>query len=100
MGAEKKAQMAISEFEYALDSGDGDAAIATGREILDMLHGARSTVHSLCMEVRHLELTNEEREAITSLCYFTEQPDQKDAVIARYAAATLRGLLSRTHKKA
>lgn len=100
MGAEKKAQMAMSEFESALDDGDGDgdAAIATGREILDMIHGARATIHSLCAEVRHLELTSEERDAITSLCYFTEQPDQKDAAVAKYAAATLRGLLARTKR--
>jgi hypothetical protein len=98
MGAEKKAQMLMGEFESALDDNDGDAVLATGREILEMLRDERSAVHKLYMEIRHLELTREEREAITSLCYFTEQPDQKDDVMAKYAAATLRGLLSRTKK--
>ena len=92
MGAEKKAQMAMSEFESALDDGDGAAALATGREILDMLHSARSTIHSLGVKTRQLELTDAEREAIAvaAAAYADDHGER--------FAATLRSLLERTKR--
>jgi hypothetical protein len=96
MGMEKKFQMLRGEFETAIQEDDADGVLAVAPQILEELDAYRDTAHKYAVESRHLELTSEERRAIELLCYFTEQPDQKDDAMAKYAAATLRGLLART----
>ena len=99
MGVEKKFQMLRAEFEAAIEDCDDALLLNLAPQILEELDAYRNIAHKYAMETRHLELTREERDAITSLCYFTEQPDQKDEEIAKYAAATLRGLLARRKEK-
>lgn len=96
MGVEKKFQMLRSDFETAIADDDADGVLSLSPQILEELDAYRKIAHKYAHEARHLELTREERAAIERLCYFTEQPDQKDAVIAGHDAATLRGLLART----
>lgn len=96
MGIEKKFQMLRDEFVTAIEEDDADWVLSVAPQILEELDAYRNTAHKYAHEARHLELTREERFAVEGLCYFTEQPDQKDDVIAVHYAATLRGLLART----
>lgn len=96
MGTEKAFQMLRGEFEAAIQEDDADGLLSVAPQILEELDAYRNTAHKYALEARHLELTREERYAIESLCYFTEQPEQKDGLMARYAAATVRGFLART----